>query len=159
MEVRVATILCIFFFSFASAQTKSKQQYHKKLWDCDSLIKSIRTSPCNGLKLLSDSAIFSSHVDYICASNIWQFYGHRTAVHHYFNCDPVPVVSYESLNIGKSLYKMDLLFWMRHYGCPDSVALQSRHYGSFNKYEYEDIMQYYDRGFNIIPMDTTILWR
>lgn len=135
------------------------KQRPDKLWNCDSICQVIKNDPCLGLRLLSDSALFCTHVDYRCASRLWRFYGNSTRIHHYFNCDPIPAVSYSSMNMGKSLLKMDLLLWMRYYGCPDSTNLQHKHYGDFSEERDAINRLFEDNSPSLRDFDTTILWK
>lgn len=115
-----------------------------------------RISKCELLKIFSDS---SKWIKYIKSEDclyraIYRLKRDAAFPPSWF-CD-YGGCRYFSYSLEKSLFKVDLLRWMRFYGCADTVTLKSRLNGGFNAYEIEYIKRRAQDG---NPVDTSILYQ
>ncbi len=153
-------IFLLVFISWINSNGQSKFiPWEDVKCNCDSIINACYKNPCTGLSLLSDSSYFFYKMNPYCFNRVCNYYYQGTKISHAQYLDFNNVVNYINLSLGKSLYKVDLLLWMKYYGCLDTHNLTQRIYGEFDKFERHEIRNWNHNGLKDKVFDSTILWQ
>ena len=153
--MRSSLYIIIFLISFHACYCQTR-------WDsvrcnCDSVLNICRDNPCVGLTLISDSMYFYYKLNPDCINAIHKYYMKTTNIYHVIGHDfsEQGLAYYTNTSFGKSLYKMDLLLWMRYYHCLDNNNLIKKRYGDFNGSEREALKMW--QRYNNNSFDTSFL--
>jgi hypothetical protein len=102
---------------------------------CNSLGKMFDKEPCKLLSRLGDSLFLENQLTEKCFHSLLGDIAENSGIRISYQYSGFKGRAYYNVSLGKSLYKHDLIKWNRYYGCPDTVRLKSRKYGSFTKEE------------------------
>ena len=110
---------------------------------------------CELLQILSDSTVWNKYIpNRNCLNEILYKLSAKSNIKPNWVCD-FAGCNYYDYSMDKSIFKVDLLQWMRYFHCSDSVRLKLNTKGQFNK---EDLSTIKLKEIQGTPIDTMILY-
>ena len=147
------SILIFFYFLFSTCRSSSSLISYETKSRCIQL-SNRKVSPCELLKQLSDSLIrFAYFQNHECINETVHLLAQKSGIYPQWRCN-FAGCAYLSYSLKKSIFKIDLLKWMRYFHCVDTINLRKITGGNFSAEELKFIKDRESVGYSV---DTTIL--
>lgn len=145
-NVKIVLIAILIFICFNACKSFVTQKDRKQFCSCEERLKK-KVNYCDLLRTLSDTTVFKKRgITKNCFIDIIKQLYHKTNIEPSWVKPEYGDWKYYNMSMDCSLYKDDLLSWMRYFKCADTVILLKPTKG---KYTQDEIMILKSKGISI----------